>query len=897
VFSSKRASVACACYRFDAMRTYVLPLIMLPLVAACPETVPNPVPGPDTTKAEWRTVATKLPSALLSVSAPSDRQVIAVGADKGAGPLVLRFDGTGWSELKTGFRGDLWWVHSFASGPSFMAGQNAQVLKLENGMFTRVPTPGLAKQTIYGLWGKTPTDLYAVGGAAGRDGFVWHWDGTAFSNVALPVVPLSARGEVPGLFKVWGRGDEVWVVGGNGLILHRTGQGPLEVVPSGTTETLFTVAGRDDTVLAVGGSNAGVLLERAANGTTFEAKTPAASALIQGVFAGAQSDFAVGERGQIFERARGGAFEQKSLPVALSVQSLHAVTSEPGGQAWAVGGNVLTPTLDEGVLLHYGKTAVPTWDPNAAQDGGTDTMPPAMCPPEIVTIAKGKSIARRWDEQIMASIRRDLPRPTVHARNLYHLSAAMWDAWAAYDNTARGVFVREKTTAANVDTARAEAISYAAYRILTHRYMKAVGGAVSVACYSAVMRDLGYDAADSNDVGDAPRALGNRIGKTIIAQSAMDGAYEETDYKDPTPSTNPNFKTPLIIDEPGIGKGVDPDLWQPLNLSVAATQNGIILPAGVQGYIGSAWGGVRPFAMKRASEAEPWQDVGPAPKARDAATKNDVVEVIQRSHELDPNDGVLTDISPAGMGNNPLGSNAGTGYPVNPITGQPYTVERVKRGDFGRVLAEYWADGPKSETPPGHWNVLANHVADSPALTRRLYGAGASLDALSWDVHVYLALNGAVHDAAIAAWDLKRRSESARPLTLIRWMAQNGQSSDPAQPSYSTDGLPLVPGLIELITAETVLVGARHAHLRAFVGQIAIHAWIGEPGDRTTQVSGAGWQRGMDWLPYQRRNFVTPAFPGFISGHSTFSRAAAEVLARLTGSEYFPGGFCFRDTS
>jgi hypothetical protein len=642
-------------------------------------------------------------------------------------------------------------------------------------------------------------------------------------------------------------------------------------------------------VLAVGGSNAGILLERGTNAGMFETKTPASSPLLQGVFAGVQADFAVGERGQIFERARGGAFVPKALDVM--VQSLHAVTSEPGGQAWAVGGNVLTPTLDDGVLLHYGKTAAPTWDPNAMQDGGTDTMPPAVCPPEVVTIAKDKSIARRWDEQIMASIRRDLPRPTVHARNLYHLSAAMWDAWAAYDATARGVFVREKVTAANLSTARTEAISYAAYRVLTHRYTKANGGGISVACYGAVMRDLGFDPADTNDVGDTPRAFGNRVGKTIIAQNAMDGAHEDVDYKDPNPSTNPNFKTPLIIDEPGIGKGVDPDLWQPLNLSIAATQNGIILPAGVQGYIGSAWGGVRTFAMKRASDTVPWQDVGPAPKARDAAMKNYVVEVIQRSHELDPSDPTLIDLSPAGMGNNPLGTNDGTGYAVNPVTAQPYTVEKVKRGDFGRVLAEYWADGPKSETPPGHWNVLANHVADAPELTRKLYGAGDALDALSWDVHVYLALNGAVHDAAIAAWDLKRRTECSRPLTLIRWMAQNGQSSDPAKPSYSPDGLPLLPGLIELITADTAAPGGKHAHLRPFVGQIAIHAWIGEPGDRTAQVSGAGWQRGADWLPYQRRNFVTPAFPAFISGHSTFSRAAAEVLARLTGSEYFPGGF------
>jgi hypothetical protein len=43
-------------------------------------------------------------------------------------------------------------------------------------------------------------------------------------------------------------------------------------------------------------------------------------------------------------------------------------------------------------------------------------------------------------------------------------------------------------------------------------------------------------------------------------------------------------------------------------------------------------------------------------------------------------------------------------------------------------------------------------------------------------------------------------------------------------------------------------------------------------------------------MPYQKATFVTPAFPGFISGHSTFSRAAAEVLAAITGSAWFPGG-------
>jgi hypothetical protein len=35
---------------------------------------------------------------------------------------------------------------------------------------------------------------------------------------------------------------------------------------------------------------------------------------------------------------------------------------------------------------------------------------------------------------------------------------------------------------------------------------------------------------------------------------------------------------------------------------------------------------------------------------------------------------------------------------------------------------------------------------------------------------------------------------------------------------------------------------------------------------------------------------VTPPFAGYVSGHSTYSRAAAEVLTLLTGDEYFPGG-------
>jgi hypothetical protein len=250
----------------------------------------------------------------------------------------------------------------------------------------------------------------------------------------------------------------------------------------------------------------------------------------------------------------------------------------------------------------------------------------------------------------------------------------------------------------------------------------------------------------------------------------------------------------------------------------------------------------------------------------------------------------MFDTSPGAYGNNSLGRNDGHGHPLNPISGQPYAAQPVKRGDFARVLAEFWADGPKSETPPGHWNTIANYVADHPAFVRRWRGRGEALDALAWDVRLYLALNGAVHDAAITAWGIKRRFTGPRPISLIRYMAGLGQSSDEDAPSYHEQGLPLVADLIEVITDESAQPGERHAHLARYVGELALRSFRGEPGDRKNELGGVGWIRASEWIPYQRRTFVTPAFPGFISGHSTFSRAAAEVLAAATGSAYFPGG-------
>ena len=496
---------------------------------------------------------------------------------------------------------------------------------------------------------------------------------------------------------------------------------------------------------------------------------------------------------------------------------------------------------------------------------------------DCVSAAGRRSVARVWDEAILAAIRRDTPAPTTHARNLFHLSAAMWDAWAAYDRTADGYFVTEKHRASDVRAAREAAISFAAFRVLLWRYAAATGLQTTFEELTKTMASLCYRPSYTGTKGDSPAALGNRIAAAVIKAGRSDGALEQQRYAD---TSYKAVNSPLVVAQPGTTMH-DPTFWQPLALDQIISQNGVAVPGRVQSFIGAQWGHVRGFALPASAKGLPI-DPGKPPfgTADSDSYKQQAVEVIRASTELDPNDGTTIDIGPGARGDNPLGSNSGDGYAVNPVTGRPYAPNLVRRADFARAVTEFWADGPSSETPPGHWNVVANTVSDSPLLTTRT-GVGAA-ERLKWDVRLYFALNGAVHDAAIAAWGIKREYNAVRPISMIRYLAGRGQSTDPAAPSYDREGLPLVPGLIELVTTASSAPGQRHAALSGNIGEVAVRFWRGK--------AGVGWDLGGKWSTYQRPTFVTPAFPGYVSGHSTFSRAAAEVLTEITGSRYFPGG-------
>jgi hypothetical protein len=548
----------------------------------------------------------------------------------------------------------------------------------------------------------------------------------------------------------------------------------------------------------------------------------------------------------------------------------------------------------------------------------------------LVGSTTAQSVARQWNEEVLNGIRNDFARPTVHARNLFHTSVAMYDVWAVFAPYADTFFLGKTvgdytcsfngfSTSENLSEARNKAISYAVYRIILHRFENAPRQVEILEAVNSLMADLQYDISITStnyENGDAA-ALGNYIAQQIIAFGLQDGSNEALDYGN---QLYEPLNEPLNTDITGNGDMTHPNHWQPLKVENYVDQSGNVIPGGQPAFLSPEWGSVTPFSLQDEDKTihsvsgfdyTVYSDPGAPSYLQNGLGIEDPYKwgfslVAAWSAHLDPADGVLIDISPASKGNFdssgfPItfeeyksfynyadGSDPSTGHSINPKTNLPYEPEMVLRGDYTRVLAEYWADGPDSETPPGHWFTLLNYVSDQPDLVKRFKGEGDELSDLEWDVKSYFILGGTMHDAAVTAWGLKGYYDYVRPISAIRYMADRGQSSDSDLPSYHPNGLPLVPGLIEVINLGGPLAGAFNEN----VGRIKMYCWKGPSFiiDPNNDIAGVDWILAEEWFPYQRPSFVSPPFAGFVSGHSTFSRAAAEFLTMLTGDPFFPGG-------
>jgi hypothetical protein len=394
----------------------------------------------------------------------------------------------------------------------------------------------------------------------------------------------------------------------------------------------------------------------------------------------------------------------------------------------------------------------------------------------LVTIApfpgatQAGNIVTEWNQAALQAVRESKLAPPVVARALAVINTCIFDAWAAYVRTAVGTRLGSRLrrpaaerTAAN----KKKAISFAAHRAGVDLFPS------SGPIFDKLMTRLGYERLDMTTDSSTPAGVGNLACQAVLEFRHQDGSNQLGELNGGAPYSDSSGYVP--VNQPmDIRKPFDPstveyaDRWQPLRFTDSSGAEV------TQKFAAPGWLGVRPFALRSPSQFR--SSAGPAAEGS-AAYRLQARELIDLSAHLT---------------------------------------------DRQKAIAEYWADGPGTELPPGHWDLLAQ------AVSRRDHHT------LDQDVKMFFALTNGMFDAGIVAWDNKRRYDSVRPVTAIRYL-YNGRK---------------------------------------------ISAW-GGPGKGTRLIDGGAW------LPYQPTTFPTPPFPEYSSGHSTFSAAAAEILRLFTRSDTF----------
>lgn len=396
--------------------------------------------------------------------------------------------------------------------------------------------------------------------------------------------------------------------------------------------------------------------------------------------------------------------------------------------------------------------------------GLAQTAMATTAPPTVVVV---------WNQAALAEVRQSRLGPPVVARALAIAHTCMYDAWTAYHHRALAAVASlprrpsDERTQAN----KAKAVSHAAYHCLANLFP------AGTARLQAVMLAQGHDPLDTSTSLATPQGIGNAAAAAVIASRRHDGANQYGDlavgaYADytgylprngPMPFCLPSIPGPCAINV------TDPYHWQPLINDLGVLQRSVA----------PHWERVKPFALSSAAQfdSHPAAALGPTYLQSPGQYQADIDEILRVS---------------AGL-----------------------TQQQ-------KLIVEYWADGPASELPPGHWGLFAQDVSQRN---------GHSLDR---DVRMFFAMHNASFDAGIVAWHLKRKYDGVRPITGVRYFKQ-GQS---------------------------------------------VFAW-GGPG-QPNQLIDAG-----KWSPYNPGSNLTPGFPGWVSGHATFSAASAAVLRAFTGSDQF----------
>jgi hypothetical protein len=301
--------------------------------------------------------------------------------------------------------------------------------------------------------------------------------------------------------------------------------------------------------------------------------------------------------------------------------------------------------------------------------------------------------------------------------------------------------------------------------------------------FDPLMAELGYDPGDESVDTATPAGVGNVACGAVLAFRHQDGANQLGDLNGGAPYSDYTGYTP--VNTPDALN--DPSRWQPLR-----APNGT-----VQAFAAPHWGLVAPFALRSASQFRP----GAPAAAGTPAYLHQARQVVRFSAALD---------------------------------------------DRRKAIALYWADGPNTETPPGHWNLLAQWVSQRDR------------HSLDQDVRMFFVLGNALLDASIAVWECKREFDYVRPISAIRFLFA-GQTitawGGPGQGTREIDGaqfLPYIatPPFAEYTSGHSAFSAAAARVLQLFTGSprfgasatIAAGSSVVEPGVAPSQDVTLHWR-------------------------------------------------------
>ncbi|MDQ2870603.1 MAG: vanadium-dependent haloperoxidase [Acidobacteriota bacterium] len=314
--------------------------------------------------------------------------------------------------------------------------------------------------------------------------------------------------------------------------------------------------------------------------------------------------------------------------------------------------------------------------------------------PALAAAQAGDNAVLVWDEAVLHGIRITKPGPTIVARALAVAHSAMFDAWSAYDE--RAVPTVPRASWRRPPGERTETNKAEAVSYAGYRAVLDLFPSEAV-YYRALLQQQGYAPDDQTlDLATA-RGVGNAAAAAVLDVRHRDGSNQ---LGDRAPGAYADYTGYVPVNTSVTVN--DPNRWQPLALVV----NGAIV---TQTFTTPQWGLVTPFALPSGSALRP----PPPPQYPDPQYKAEADEVLAISASLT---------------------------------------------DAQKVLAEYFADGPNSEFPPGHWALFGQFVS------RR---DGHSIDD---DAKMFFALGNALLDASIAAWDAKRAYDFVRPYTAIHFL-------------------------------------------------------------------------------------------------------------------------------